>query len=194
MAQVCGNGVINSFREPPPLAFPVTEQVASLAALEQCSAWIGSRRTRYNGVRHRHTHLTNAGVAIIKRQNNQKPRGRPVAAARCCFGELTCLNVQFGVFSSVGSFHGGIITARALPKLERRWNRTRCDCFCDPRRAYFRLFVQLTLERHDFDMRYVGRMTEKRKLKVTVSTLDRFHDESEHRLPFPHVTSLIQKA
>jgi hypothetical protein len=48
-----------------------------------------------------------------------------------------------------------------------------------------RLFVQLTLERHDFDKRSVVGMTEKRKLKVTVSTLDRFHDESEHRLPIP---------
>jgi hypothetical protein len=28
-------------------------------------------------------------------------------------------------------------------------------------------------------------MTEKRKLKVTVSTVDRFHDESEYRLPMP---------
>ena len=55
-----------------PSAFPVTEQVASLAALEQCSAWIGSRRTRYNGVGHRHTHLTNAIVAII---NGRKRRG-----------------------------------------------------------------------------------------------------------------------
>src|SRR5262244_1033027 len=125
MAQVCGNGVINSFREPRPFASPVTEH-----------------------------------------------------------GGLTCLNVQFGLLSSVGSVHGGIITARAPPKLERRWNRTRCDCFCDPRRAYFRLFVQLTLERHDLDKRYVGGMTEKRKLKVTVNTLERFHDESEHRLPF----------
>ena len=43
------------------------------------------------------------------------------------------------------------------------------------------MFVQLTLERHDFDKRYVAGMTEKRKLNVTVSTLDRFHDESEHR-------------
>ena len=56
-----------------------------------------------------------------------------------------------------------------------------------------RLFVQLTLERHDFDKRSVVGMTEKRKLKGTVSTLDRFHDESEHHLPFPHVTSLIRK-
>ena len=152
-------------REPRPLASPVTEQVGSLATLEQCSAWIGSRRTRYNGVRHRHTHFRQRWRGEYQRQNNQKPKRRPVAAARCCFGELTCLNVQFGVFSSVASFHGGIITARALPKLERRWNRTRCDCFCDPRRAYFRLFVQLTLERHDFDKRSVGGMTEKRKLK-----------------------------
>jgi hypothetical protein len=90
-------------------------------------------------------------------------------------GGLTCLNVQFGPFSSVGSFHGDIITARALPKLERRWNRTRCDWICDSRRAYFRLFVRLTLERHDFDKRSVGGMTEKPKLKVTVSILDRFH-------------------
>lgn len=43
----------------------------------------------------------------------------------------------------------------------------------------------LTVERHDFDMRSGGRMTEKRKLKVTVSTLDRFHDESENRFPIP---------
>jgi hypothetical protein len=28
-------------------------------------------------------------------------------------------------------------------------------------------------------------MTEKRKLKFTVSTLDRFHAESEYRLPIP---------
>ena len=55
------------------------------------------------------------------------------------------------------------------------------------------MFVQLTLERHDLDKRYVGGMTEKRKLKVTVNTLERFHDESEHRLPFLHVTSLIRK-
>ena len=93
----------------------------------------------------------------------------------------------------LASFHGGVITARALPKLERRWNRTRCHCFCDSRRAYFRLFVQLTLERHDFDKRSVGGMTEEQKIKATVSTLDKVHDESEHRLPSPHVTSLIQK-
>jgi hypothetical protein len=93
--------------------------------------------------------------------------------------------VQFGVVSSVAWFHGGIISARALPKLEPGWNRTRFDCFCDPRRAYLRLFVQLTLERHDFDKRSVVGMTEKRILKVTVTTLDRFHDESEHRLPIP---------
>jgi hypothetical protein len=47
------------------------------------------------------------------------------------------------------------------------------------------LFVQLTPERHDFDKRSVGGTTEKPKLKVTVSILDRFHDESEHRLPIP---------
>ena len=41
------------------------------------------------------------------------------------------------------------------------------------------------LERHDFDKRSVVGMTEKRKLKVTVSTLDRFHDESEYRLRIP---------
>jgi len=93
--------------------------------------------------------------------------------------------VQFGVLSSVASFHGGIISARALPKLEPGWNRTRCDCFCDHRRAYLRLFVQLTLERHDFDKRSVVGMTEKRILKVTVSTLDRFDDESEYRLRIP---------
>src|ERR1700728_3763344 len=74
---------------------------------------------------------------------------------------------------------------RALPKLERRWNRTRCDWICDSRRANFRLFVQLTPERHDFDKRSVGGMIEKPKLKVTVSILDRFHDESEHRLAIP---------
>jgi hypothetical protein len=119
----------------------------------------------------------------VSTAEQSETEGRPVAAARCCFGELTCLNVQFGVLSSVASFHGGIISARALPKLEPGWNRSRCDCFCDPRRAYLRLFVQLTLERHDFDKRSVVGMTEKRKLKVTVSTLDRFHDESEYRLP-----------
>ncbi len=43
----------------------------------------------------------------------------------------------------------------------------------------------LTVERHDFDKRSVGGMTETRKLKVTVSTLDMFHDESEHTLPIP---------
>ena len=48
-----------------------------------------------------------------------------------------------------------------------------------------RLFVQLTLERHDFDKWSVVGMTEKRKLKFTVSTLDRFHDESEYRLRIP---------
>lgn len=110
--------------------------------------------------------------------------------ASCCGGavlsrEINCLNVQFGVLSSLASFHGGIISARALPKLEPGWNRTRFDCFCDPRRAYLRLFVQLTLERHDFDKRSVVGMTEKRKLKVTVSTLDRFRDESEYRLRIP---------
>lgn len=46
-----------------------------------------------------------------------------------------------------------------------------------------RLFAQLTLERHDFDKRSVVGMTEKRKLTFTVSTLDRFHDESEYRSP-----------
>ena len=48
-----------------------------------------------------------------------------------------------------------------------------------------RLFVQLTLERHDFDKRSVVGMTDKRILKVTESTLDRFHDELEYRLPIP---------
>jgi hypothetical protein len=129
--------------------------------------------------------LAIATLAWYQRQNNQKPKGRPVTAARCCFGELTCLNVQFGVLSSVASFPGGIIGARALPKLEPGWNRSRCDCFCDHRRAYLRLFVQLTLERHDFDKRSVVGMTDKRILKVTDSTLDRFHDESEYRLPIP---------
>jgi hypothetical protein len=33
----------------------------------------------------------------------------------------------------------------------------------------------LIVEHHDFGKRSVGRMTEKRKLKVTVSTLDRLH-------------------
>ena len=47
------------------------------------------------------------------------------------------------------------------------------------------MFVELTLECHDFDKRPVGVMTEKRKLKVTVSTLDRFHDESECRSLMP---------
>ena len=102
-----------------------------------------------------------------------------------CFAGLTCLHVQFGVLSSVASFHGGMISACALPKLERGSNCTRCDCLCDLRRTYFRLFVQLTLERHDFDKRTIGEIREKRKLKVTVSTLDRFHDESEYRLPIP---------
>lgn len=32
----------------------------------------------------------------------------------------------------------------------------------------------LTVERHDFDKRSVGGTTEKRKLKVTVSTVHRF--------------------
>jgi hypothetical protein len=43
----------------------------------------------------------------------------------------------------------------------------------------------LTVERHDFDKRPVGGMTEEWKLKVTASTLDSFHDEPEHRLPIP---------
>src|SRR5437868_9958242 len=44
-----------------------------------------------------------------------------------------------------------------------RPNRSRCDCSCDPRRAYFRLFVQLTLERHDFDK---GRWRHDRKAET----------------------------
>jgi len=32
----------------------------------------------------------------LQRQNDQKPKRRPVAAALCCFGKLTCLNVQLG--------------------------------------------------------------------------------------------------
>lgn len=55
------------------------------------------------------------------------------------------------------------------------------------------IVLLLTVERQDFDKPAVGGMTEERKLKVTVSTLDRSHDESEHRLPFAHVTSLIRK-
>jgi hypothetical protein len=99
-------------------------------------------------------------------------------------GELTCLNGQFGVLSSVASFDG-VIAARALPKLERRWHRTLCDRFAILGECTSNLFVQLTLERHDFDKRSVGGMTEKAELEVTVSTLDRVHDESEDRLPIP---------
>src|SRR5215831_16701980 len=91
-------------------------------------------------------------------------------------------NSEFSVL--VASLHCSIMTARPS-ELKRTWNCTRCVCFCESRRAYFRLFVQLALERHDFDKRSVGGMTEKQKLEVRLSTLDRFHDESEHRLPIP---------
>src|SRR5215472_5231375 len=77
-----GMAVINTFRELRPLLFPVTEQVVSLPALEQCSAWIGSRRTRYNGVRHRQTHLTSASVAIIKAEQSE------TEGASCCGGAV----------------------------------------------------------------------------------------------------------
>ena len=43
----------------------------------------------------------------------------------------------------------------------------------------------LTAERHDFDKRSAGGVTEKRNFKVPASTLNGFHDESEHRLPIP---------
>ena len=47
------------------------------------------------------------------------------------------------------------------------------------------IVLLLTVERQDFDKPAVGGMTEERKLKVTVSTLDRSHDETEHRSPTP---------
>src|SRR5215469_4103881 len=78
------------------------------------------------------------GSSLRKWRDQLIPQATPSCLPSHEHGELTCLNVQFGVFSFVASFHGDIITARALPKLECRWNRTRCHCFCDPRRAYFR--------------------------------------------------------
>jgi hypothetical protein len=91
-------------------------------------------------------------------------------------------NPEFSVL--VASLHGSLITAR-FAKATTPVESHSYDFFCDSRRAYFRLLVQVTPERHDFDKRPVGGMTEEPKLKIRVSTLDRFHDESKHRLPIP---------
>jgi hypothetical protein len=46
------------------------------------------------------------------------PRATPLASPVTEHGGLTCLNVQFRVFNSVASFHGGVITALALSLLD----------------------------------------------------------------------------